>query len=512
MGVWERFGTLLAGGAKIAIELEASRVPAGGFVSGHAELRGGRKGVDVVGVHVSLIRTAVRPPGGSTTSEIQQRTVADNTIGSGVRLEPRGTRRLQFSFRVPRDSEPTDDDTSYRVRVEAELEGRRSPRAYHPLRVADATAGRPGPDAIANQFPGLDAEQSAPLLDALAELRWAHDSTDPERDFVAAEPRLAALVADGEAKVRVAALHAWSSVVAGRVGDEQLHLLQTLAAEVDADPDLLVSVAEAAGRVATAPGLAILVNLGEHDEAGVRKAVVQAVARLDKTRRKLELLDTMRRDADPLVRAAVVRAMVDFADDSVVVRDIAAHTALEPTSTVMAACIEVLAGGYGHGHADVARPVFDRLARHPEPAVRVALAAAIYCAEQDEASLSIARSLLVDPDPEVRYAAAAEVRNLPTRGQVLVNALKTMAAEDSSPRARRGAVTSLPDFCEVDAMLTYFEDLIAERADREVLLGIVDALQFRAEPQYHDVLETLARDDDPAVANAAESALQPNTG
>lgn len=517
MGVWERFGTLLAGGAKVEIELDADRVAGGGFLSGHAVVSGGRRGLEVAGLHVSLVRTAVRPPGSSTTSEITQRTVVDNTIGSGLRLEPRETRRLQFSFRVPRDAEPSDDDTSYRVRVEAESGSGRAPKAYHPVRVVDAAAGRPTLEAILERFPGLegaegskDVESDADdgLLDALAELRWAHDAQDPERDFLAAEPRLAALVGDRQGQVRSVALEAWSSVIAGRVGDEHVRLLETLTEDEQAEADLLVAVAEAAGRMTSARGLPVLRHLADRDEVAVRRAAASAAALIDDTRGRLALLQDMRPDSDASVRAVVYRGLVEHADDPRVVQEVAGHVAVEPSAEVLGACVAVLAAAVGRGHAEPVRPVFERLVEHQDAAVRIALARALYFAEQDEPLFSVAVALLADADAEVRYTAAAELRNLPERGRALLDRLREIAEHDESSRARRGALTSLPEFVPPKELIPQLEDLVDESRDPEILRGIIDGIEFRREPVYRELLETLARHSDEGVAADAEAALQ----
>lgn len=518
MGVWERFGTLLAGGAKVEIELDADRVAGGGFLSGHAVVSGGRRGLEVAGLHVSLVRTAVRPPGSSTTSEITQRTVVDNTIGSGLRLEPRETRRLQFSFRVPRDAEPSDDDTSYRVRVEAESGSGRAPKAYHPVRVVDAAAGRPTLEAILERFPGLEGVDTSKdgesgdaddgLLDALAELRWAHDAQDPERDFLAAEPRLASLVGDRQGQVRSVALEAWSSVIAGRVGDEHVRLLETLTEDEQAEADLLVAVAEAAGRMTSARGLPVLRHLADHDEPAVRRAAASAAALIDDARGRLALLQDMRQDADPSVRAVVYRGLVEHAEDPRVVQEVAGHVAVEPSAEVLGACVAVLAAAVGRGHAEPVRPVFEQLVEHPEPAVRIALARALYFAEQDEPLFAVAVALLADADAEVRYTAAAELRNLPQRGEALLDRLREMADGDESARARRGALTSLPEFVPPDELIPQLEDLADESSDPEILRGIIDGIEFRREPAYRELLETLARHPNKEVAADAEAAMQ----
>jgi len=507
MGVWERVGTLLSGGARVEVELDSDRVASGGFLSGHAELAAGRRGAQFVGLHVSLVQTAVRPPGGSTTSEIRQKTIVDTTIGSGLKLEPRSQRRVQFSFRVPREIEPSDDDTSYRVRVEAESAHGRAPTDHALVRVVDAAAGRPSLSLILERFPGLNEDDGSPLLDALVELRWAHDGLDPERDLIAAEPQLSRLVTEGNGQIRAAALEAWSSVVAGRVGDDHVRLLSELAEDGGAEPGLLIVVIAAAGRMTSARGLAVLKPLADHAKASVRRAVAQAVAKIDKRPSKYALLQSMQQDPDAGVRAAVYRAMTDFADDGEIVSDIAGHTTVEPSSQVLQACVSVLEAAFGHGHAAVVRPAFDRLSRHPKADVRVALARALYFAEQDEEAMPIARALLRDSDEEVRYAAASEIRNLPVRGRSLFPVIETMANDDPSPRARRGALTSLPEFMPADRVVESFEALVEQDAEAEVLRGVIDGIKFRREPQYRGLLEALADHGDDEVAAEAKAAL-----
>ncbi|MBL4685630.1 MAG: HEAT repeat domain-containing protein [Nannocystaceae bacterium] len=508
MGVWERFGNLLSSGASVELELGGQIVPAGGVLSGTVRLRGGRKGLQIVGVHVSVVRTAVRPPGSSTTSEIQQRAIVDTTIRSGLQLAPRGKRDLEFSLRLPRDTESSNDDTSYRVRAEAELESGRSPTAYRPIRVVDASAGRPTLPTILTRFSGLSSKEDATVLEALSELRWAHDALDPERDLLASESTLSKLVADRGDHVRTAALEAWSSVVAGRAGEDHVQWLLSLAKDAHADAAWLVCIAEAAGRMTSARALPVLELLSTHSSAVVRKTVAQGIGRIDKRRSKLTMLETMRRDADEGVRAAVYRAMGEFADELAVVEMMAAHTTMEPRAAVLEACISSLGGAMAHGHAEVVRPALERLARHPKASVRVALARAMYFVEQDEGSLPIARMLLDDSDDEVRYAAAVEVRNLPMRGRMLCGRLETMAVEDPSPRARRGALTSMPEFTAIDRVVAHFEDLIETETDPEILRGLIDGIKFRREPQYRELLETLARHHDADIAADAEAALQ----
>lgn len=508
MGVWDRVGGLFASGVRLQVALDDDRVPAGGFVSAQVELIAGRKPVAVAGLHLSLVKTAVRPPGSSTTSEIQQRPVAHATVGSGLRLSPRERRTVSASFQVPRDAEASDDDTSYRVRVEAELAEGRSPHAYAAIRIVDAASGRPSLPAIEQRFPGLSSTEEADRVDALQKLRWAHDPEDPTRDLLAVAPRLAALVERGQGEDRRAALQAWSSVVGARVGDSHVALLRRMVDTEAEDVALLTEVATAAGRGGSARTLPVLAALAEHAEADVRRAAAQSLGAVAKSTTKRDALLALARDDDPRTRAAAVRGLGDFVDEGTVVEVLARACDDEVSPGVLAALVGALERAFGEGHGDVVRPVFTRLAQSDDADVRVALARSLYFAELDEASLPIALGLLADSDPEVRFIAAAEARNLPHRGAAMVGTLEAMADGDPSPRARRGALTSLPELVAPEAMRARLEALVDGDAEVEVLLGIVDGLAYRREAQYRDVLDRLARHPDKEVASAAAKALE----
>ena len=128
MGVWDVVGGWLGGQPKLTVELEDDRAAAGGMLAGAITVEAGRRGVELEGVRVCLLKTAVRSRDGSSTGDIVQRTVVDAVVGSGLRLRARSGEAVTFAIHVPADAAASDDQTSYRIRIEVRDAQGRGPR------------------------------------------------------------------------------------------------------------------------------------------------------------------------------------------------------------------------------------------------------------------------------------------------------------------------------------------------------------------------------------------------
>lgn len=509
MGVWDLVGSLIGGGAKLHLKLEVARIPAGGLLSGTVEIEAGRRPLDVEGVRVCLTRTAVRARDGSPTSEILQRTVVDAVVGSGLRLAARGRETVGFAIRVPPDVEPSDDETSYRVRVELSGPDGKSTRSQAPVRIVDTLAARPAADTILDRFPALRGEpEPAQLADALLQLRFDHLSTDPARDLVAISPRLVELFGHGDAAVRVAALDAWAELVDGRPGGEHLDALARAIGEVDGADEWVARAAEAAGRVGGAAAVPVLASLRDHAAVAVRRAVVAALTRLPpSTSGKAELLDQLAHDRDTAVRAAVHRAYGDYDDDAEVMARVAAHTTSEPSALVLEACVATLRGAFAHGHDEIARPVIERLSAHPVARVRAAVARTMGAGAGDLASRSLVDAFLSDAAAEVRVDAIGELRSLGPGSATFLGRLEQLATEDPAPEVRAAALATLPALVEPGQLSDYYRSVLDAEPPAEVVRGILAGIRQHRAPEFDDLLDELADHPDKTLAADARELL-----
>lgn len=511
MRVWDLVGNWLGGGAKLHLRLDPARVPAGGLLRGTVKVEAGRRGVEVDGLRVCLMRTAVRSRDGSPAGDIIQRTVVDAVVGSGLRLEARHGEDVEFAIRVPTDTPATDDETSYRVRVELRAPDGRSARVQAQVRIVDASAVRPAAETIVDRWPALrEGATPTELADALRELRFAHETADPSRDFVAIEPRLAALVVDRglDLSVREAALDAWVEILSGRGNRSHLLHLQTIVDTDGAPSAYLARIAEAAGRVAGPASVPLLRTLAAEGDDVVRRAVALALTRLPPSATsKRAALDEMARDRDASVRAAIFRAYADWADDADTMARVAAHTTMEPSDAVLEACVGTLRDAFAHGHGELARPVFERLSAHPSPRVRAAVARSLGVAEGDLASRSLVDALLADSAAEVRTGAIAMLEQLGRGAGDFLGRLEQLASSDPAPEVRAAALATLPVLVAPEELCEYYRTILDAEPPSVVVRGILQGIRQHRTPHYDALLDELVDHPDRGLAADARELL-----
>lgn len=515
MRVWDLVGSWFHGGAKLHLRLDAERTPAGGLLGGAVNVEAGRRGIEVDGLRVCLLRTAVRSRNGSPAGDIIQRTVVDAVVGSGLRLDAKHGEDVTFAIRVPADAPASDDETSYRVRVELQAPDGKRTHVQVPVRIVDASAVRPALETIVDRWPALRGGGSGQALaDALRELRARHDTADPSRDLLAIEPRLSAIVTDREAEpvVREAALDAWVEILSGRGNRSHQEHLRRVAEEDGAAPAFVARIVEAAGRVAGAASVPLLRELSTQGDGVVRRAVALALARLPpSTASKRAALDEMARDRDADVRAAVFRAYAAWDDDADTIAAVAAHTTLEPSDAVLEACVGTLRGGFAHGYGAVARPVLERLSTHPSTRVRAAVARAMISAEVDLASQSMVDGLLSDPAIEVRTGAIGVLEQLFARlgdhAHGFLGRLENLAAHDPAPEVRAAALAALPALVGPEELCEYYRTILDAEPPPTVVRGILQGIRQHRTPHYDALLDELVDHPDRGLAADARDLL-----
>jgi HEAT repeat protein len=508
MGVWDVVGSWLGGQPKLVVELDSDRVAAGGMLVGRVTVETGRRGVDLEGVRVCLLRTAVRSRDGSPTGDIVQRTVVDAMVGAGLRLRARSGEAVAFAIRIPPDAPPSDDETSYRVRVEVRDGEGKGPSVQRAVRIVDAVAVRPDLEMILLRWPGLRAEATGEAAaDALRELRFVHDPADSTQDFVAVEPRLIELLGDPDEAVREAALDAWGDVFAGRGGPPHIKRLSELL-DHEPPPPACVRIALVAGRVASGPAAPLLERLSGHADASVRRAVVQAAAGWSRdVSARRGLVEGLMRDADPAVRAAVFRALVDYCDDVQVVEHVAAHTTTEPSSLVLEACIQTLGGALGSESDAAVRPVLERLAVHAKSRVRVAVARALHGAREQPWVGDLLTALLDDEVADVRAQTAAELRRFGAAAVPFLGRLEQLAAQDEDHDVRGAALSSLPSLAPGPALAEFFVEILDRDPPAAVVRGILVGIRHHPDPCYDSLVDELADYPDKSLAHIARDLL-----
>lgn len=507
MGVWNVVESWLGGRPKLTVELEADRVAIGGLVAGQITVASGRRGVELDGVRVCLLRTAVRSRDGSPTGDIVQKTVVDAMVGSGLRLQARTGEAVDFAIRVPPDAEPSNEQTSYRIRVQVRDADGKGPKLQRAIRIVDAALARPELDAIENRWPALAAETSGDATaDALRELRFVHDPDDAANDFVAAEPRLAELLMAPTPAVRDAAIDAYGDILAGRGGPPHVGRLRAAldAGRPEAERAKLVTTA---ARIGGDHAMALLTAQAEHTDATVRRAVAQAVTTLSAgDGAKRELLQSMTRDEDPGVRAGALRGLGDFVSDPAVVEAVAAHTTTEPASVVVEACVQTLALAL-HPEDAIVRPVFERLVAHPQSRVRAAVARSLHAGRSEPWVAVLVGQLLDDDDADVRAQTSAELRRYGAAAEPFLGRLEQLARVDDDPEVRGAALSSLPGLLRAGDLVDFLSEIVDADPPPAVVRGVLAGIKHHPDPAYATLVDELADHPDKRLSQLARELL-----
>jgi HEAT repeat protein len=268
-----------------------------------------------------------------------------------------------------------------------------------------------------------------------------------------------------------------------------------------------------------------------HQSPLVRRAIVTAVHRADRTDLTQELIERAANDDDPTVRAATLEALTALGAREAVP---AALDALgDPDDRVRAASTGLLGELGGAEVAGVIQPrSIDR-----EPLVRAAAARALGLVRAAHAERDFSR-LLRDPDPAVRAAAAEGSAQAGWKGAVPILTELLGDADEAVQVAAARALGILADRSTAPALLRAhraasrpFADAITEalaRLDPDALGQVIAVLLERDDapgrtrlaltigglepPHPLRLLETLFRDRAPEVRAAAAEVLGQTQG
>jgi HEAT repeat protein len=263
-----------------------------------------------------------------------------------------------------------------------------------------------------------------------------------------------------------------------------------------------------------------------HASPRVRQAVVTAIRRADRKDLATELIECLRTDSDPGVRAVTLEALHALGAREAV--PVALDTLGDADERVRAAATGLLGDLGGRELASVIQPrSTDR-----EPLVRAAAARALGLVHAANAGPEFTR-LLRDPDPQVRTAAAEGAAEAGWKGatplllELLTDLHKPVRIAAAIALGQLGEASTVPAliraYRSADAA---FADAITgavARLDREALGQVIDILLERNDapsrarlvrtigglnpPHPIRLLESLFRDQTPEVRLAAAEVL-----
>ncbi|MCB9766443.1 MAG: HEAT repeat domain-containing protein [Alphaproteobacteria bacterium] len=512
MGLWDFITSLFGGGAKMALELDASEVPVGGILSGRAILTGAPKPYPVTAVKVQLLYVHTQAKEDSPIPEIDVRVMLDNTIANNDSLGANEEKAYSFTFQIPNGTEPSAHNVSYTVQVLADIPGIRDPTAKKDLKVreADENAGTTSLDAIYERWPALRGTQEDPLVDALRDMRWAHSDYDETKDLLIAEPIVARFMREGSPRVKRAALETWASILGDRARKENLKTLEAILKSPDADEDLIVAGLDAAAKFASAGGIKLLEPFATHTSDKVREQVADSLQyQGGENKDKRRLLESMLNDSMPHVRAKAIKGLDDFTEDKALVHKIAgigrAETAAEPQEAVLSA----MRSAFYNGSPDVALEVFDLLSQSPHANVREEAANSIQFAFGYVDGSAVVLRLLADANEGVREKMAYEVQNFgEEHAPKFKDPLKNLADNDPVDKVRTAAINALQKAMTKEEVVAYYRHLMATEPTEAVLRGVVHGCKFEMDPEYKAILKDLGTCDFPRVAKEARDGFE----
>lgn len=485
MGFFDFVKGLFGGGARLTVRLDADDVPAGGVLSGQATLIGAARPYPVTAVKVRLCCVAVE------TRALLERTLAvDDTIGA------REEKSYAFHLAIPPGTRPSAHDVGYECHVLADIPGIKDAVGRAKLRVVAGRDARTiGVDELYARWPALRGGDEGPLIEALGDMRYTHTAGDPTSDLLVAEPALARLMRDAASEdVRRAALDTWSTVVGERATRRHVQTLKEFMQRGDLAESTLREAIEAAAKFARSGGIEVLQRFAGHPSPELRRHVVTAAGLYGgETRSVRQLLEALLDDADARVRAEVFERLGNFADDPAILRRIAEQALRDGSPDVQRGCIHGLSSAFWREQAEVAAPVFARLADSEHVEVRKTLAYWTAANGGQPTLRAVVLRLLADPHEEVRHEVAYYLANAPeeARGPFLPR-LRELADDDPSDQVRQAAIATLGASLPKHEVVEYYRGLMAAAPREKILRGVVHGIKFKTDPEFKAILRELS--------------------
>lgn len=504
--------SMFGGGTSIDLELDRAQGSPGGVIGGTIRLTGGKKPLTLTKLKVHLIYVSVQTRQDSALPDIETQLVGEQVVAAGVALPPGAPIEHTFRITIPRGMLPSAHNVSYQVQAVADIPGVKDPSAEQSLTVVPASKNAdfalPLSEVLA-AYPGLQSQSEGELCAALREFFLDCYSKAPT--LMEAEPILAQHMRSGTVRVRREALKAWANLVDNRVTAAHLESLYAVANIQGLDQETFKEVIRAACKFAEEGTLHMVQQLAQSADPKVRADVARCL-RFDASSRfhgKRELLVAMIQDPDPKVRAAVVGAFSDFADDAQIMHGVAEKCDSDPASVVQVACINTLAMRHRDNDGQLTRAVYEKHLANPNDEVRKAIAQNLgrQPRAQGQWVWNVAHCLASDQSEAVRRSMAFEFLNLGEFPQLLP-IVEHMVENDPSEDVRTDALRGLGRLAPVDQLIPYYQGKLAEGPSNNTTWAIISGLRNHTDSQAAlSLLTQLGQHPDADIANGAREAM-----
>lgn len=500
---------MFGGGTNMTLQLDASRLPAGGVLSGRATVSGGKKDLELNSLSVRLHYVRVTSKEDSAMPDIDTKTLINQTIATAQALPAGVDKTFTFQFRLPDGLQPSAHDTRYTVQVTADIPKVADPTAEAKLEIIEGAASGDGAglDEVYERWPALRGAQARPLIDALRDFSLACYS-ERER-LIVAEPLIAGLMRSGDRDVATAAIEAWSNLLDGQVRKEHLKALQSLA-EADLDAELTHEVIRAAAKFADEGALSFVQRFAQHPDASVRRQMAESLrfAAADQFKGKRDLLVAMSRDPDHGVRAAVFGALSDYRDDKKIIELCLQNLDMDPSPDVQASIIGALALAHHYGMGEATLQAYERHLGNPHETVRKAIAESINWLPREQLARvgPIVQRLLGDASEDVRRAMAWQFCNMSEFPELAPLLLHTVD-HDPASAVRKAALGSISAVVPAPQAVALYRHRLQHEPVEETYWAVLNGSRFREDPQFTALLQELSGCPFSDVAQSARDAL-----
>lgn len=507
--------SLFGGGTKLDLKLDTNMIPEGGTLSGTLTLSGGKKPLKLTALKVRLVYVKVETVPGQSLPKIELQVLLDNTVISNQDLPPASLQKYDFSFVVPKGTDPKG---TYKVLAVADIPGVKDPSADAELKVIPPSSGAsggglfglfkgsPSKEEILGQFQQLMSRDEDELLDGLRDLRCA--AYDPEKNFVNIQGFLGEKMRDGSERVKAEALAAWGTVLNNRAKPEHIQTLEALAGTPGLSIELMREVVTVAAKFAEEGAFPLVQRLAKHADPEVRAEMATRLY-LDAEhdlKGKKELLLSMVDDADAGVRRAVFCAFAGFNSDRAIMEMTAKRLASDPSPDVQRACISALALSHHHGMADLVFSTFTAALKAPSSAVRKELSESLHWMPVDPRLTEIVAALLRDGDVEVRRSMAWQGCNMSEHPELRALYLKA-ALEDSDEEVRGNALGTLDKFMPFPEAAKIFRERMKADPTEKTFWGVFNSAKFSENVEAKEILQELTKAPFSRIAQRAREEL-----